>query len=154
MIGIQPPAIMRDAEINLKGSKSISNRHLILNHLFNILPVLKNLSDSEDTEVLQTALLNIKNKVPGTIDVRHAGTDMRFLTALLSVTPGEWQITGSQRMKERPINELVNALRQLGADITFTEKNGFPPLKINGQKLKGGKLTIDPGISSQFIYDL
>src|SRR6476661_7337617 len=151
MIGIQPPAIMRDAEINLKGSKSISNRHLILNHLFNILPVLKNLSDSEDTEVLQTALLNIKNKVPGTIDVRHAGTDMRFLTALLSITPGEWQLTGSQRMKERPVAELVNALRQLGAEIVYMEKDGYPPLKISGKNLNGGPLKINAGISSQFI---
>jgi len=154
MIRVFPPAQLPESTIQLGGSKSISNRHLIISHLLNVHPVLKNLSDSEDTELLQTALLNIKNAVPGTIDVRHAGTDMRFLTALLSITPGEWQLTGSQRMKERPVAELVNALRQLGAEIVYMEKDGYPPLKISGKNLNGGPLKINAGISSQFISAL
>ncbi len=154
MISITPPAALRDVELRIRGSKSISNRHLILCHLYNIQPVIKNLSDSEDTELLLSALLNIKSAVPGTIDVRHAGTDMRFLTALLCITEGEWQITGSQRMKERPIGELINALRQLGAEITCLEREGYPPLKIRGKKLPGGHLEISAEISSQFISAL
>jgi 3-phosphoshikimate 1-carboxyvinyltransferase len=87
-------------------------------------------------------------------DIGHAGTSMRFLTAFFSSRPGEVLLTGSQRMKERPIGPLVNALRTLGAEISYTEKEGFPPLMISGRELEGGEIAIDGGVSSQFISAL
>jgi 3-phosphoshikimate 1-carboxyvinyltransferase len=142
------------ARIQLPGSKSLSNRLLILNEVLHLNLQLKNISTARDTLDLIAALKQIKEAKNNIIDVGHAGTDMRFLTALLSVTPGEWVLKGSERMKERPIGELVNALKQIGAQITYLEKEGFPPLKIIGQKLQGGKIEIDGSISSQFISAL
>ena len=136
--------------INLPSSKSISNRVLIINALTrNPLPV-HNLSDSDDTEVMKKAF------TAGTshIDIGHAGTAMRFLTSYLATKTGEWELTGSERMKERPIGILVNALRELGADITFPEKEGFPPLKIRGKKLTGRCVELDGSVSSQYISAL
>lgn len=143
-----------NASIELPGSKSISNRLLMIRTVSDLPVHFKNLSDAEDTILLAKALGQIKGKRSGTININHAGTDMRFLTAFLSVKEGEWIVTGSERMKQRPISELVNALKELGADITYTGKEGFPPLKINGKKLSGGKLEIDGSISSQFISAL
>lgn len=138
------------ARINLPASKSISNRVLIINALcYNPYPV-KNLSDSDDTRVLQQALFSNQNK----FDIGHAGTAMRFLTAFLSKIVGEWEITGSERMKQRPIGILVDALSQLGARIEYLEKKGFPPLKIFGSHLKGKTLELDGSISSQYISAL
>ncbi len=142
------------ATIDLPGSKSISNRLLILNEVLNLNLKLKNLSSAKDTQDLVLALAQVKENRNHTIDIGHAGTDMRFLTALLSVTEGEWILTGSERMQERPIGELVNALKQLGADISYLKNEGFPPLNIIGKKLKGGKIEIDGSISSQFISAL
>lgn len=138
------------AAIHLPGSKSISNRLLILNEVLNLNLEIENLSASKDTKDLIKAL-NEKSKI---IDIGHAGTDMRFLTALLSTKNGEWILTGSERMKERPIKELVDALLQLGADIGYIEKNGYPPLNIKGTELPGGKIEIDSSVSSQFISAL
>lgn len=154
MMQIFPPEGNIITEIELPGSKSISNRLLMIRAISNLPIHFKNLSDSEDTILLAKALGQVKGKTSGTININHAGTDMRFLTAHLSVKEGNWLITGSERMKQRPIAELVNALRGLGADISYTEKEGFPPLKINGKKLHGGRIEIDGSISSQYISAL
>lgn len=138
------------ATIHLPGSKSISNRLLILNEVLKLNLVLQNISPAKDTQDLVFALNNLDD----IIDVGHAGTDMRFLTALLSVKKGERIITGSERMKQRPIKELVDALTLLGAEISYLEKTGYPPLKIIGKNLSGGAIEIESGVSSQFISAL
>ncbi|MDX2171737.1 MAG: 3-phosphoshikimate 1-carboxyvinyltransferase [Bacteroidota bacterium] len=143
-----------DSTIRLPGSKSISNRLLILNSVLNLNLQFQNLSSAQDTRDLIAALAQIKENKNPFINIGHAGTDMRFLTALLSITPGEWILTGSERMKQRPIAELVNALKQIGAQISYTENEGFPPLKITGKIINGGSIEIDGSISSQFISAL
>lgn len=136
--------------IKLPASKSISNRVLIINSLcFNPYPV-QNLSDSDDTKVLFKALNSNSNK----FDIGHAGTAMRFLTAFLAKIVGEWKITGSERMRQRPIKILVDALKQLGAKIEYLETEDCPPLKIYGSHLKGQTLELDGSISSQYISAL
>ncbi len=136
--------------INLPASKSLSNRVLIISSLcFSPYPI-KNLSDSDDTKVLFSALYSNTNK----FDIGHAGTAMRFLTAFLAKIVGEWEITGSERMKQRPIKILVDALNQLGAKIEYMETEGCPPLKIYGSHLKGRILELDGSISSQYISAL
>ena len=154
MIKLAAPTTPIKANIHLAGSKSISNRLLVLAEVLNLKLSLENCSDSEDTVLLQKAIAQVKNKKQATVDVHHAGTDMRFLTALLAITEGEWIITGSERMKERPIGELVTALTSLGASISYLEKQNFPPLLIKGKKLKGGTIEIDSSVSSQFISAL
>lgn len=139
-----------NAKVQLPSSKSISNRVLIINALsYSPWPV-KNLSDSDDTRVLESALNSINN----IFDIGHAGTAMRFLTAFLAKIAGEWVITGSERMKKRPIGILVNALRKMGANIVYTENEGFPPLRIFGSHLKGGIVELDGSVSSQYISAL
>ena len=139
-----------EIQINLPASKSISNRALILNALsYSVYPI-QNLSDSDDTLVMLKAL----DSNDSTFDIGAAGTAMRFLTAFLSKTVGEWVITGSARMKERPIKLLVDALNSLGAKIEYTEKEGFPPLRIYGSALMGGEISLDGGVSSQYISAL
>lgn len=154
MIHIKALQYPINANIEIPGSKSISNRLLMIRAILNLDIKFKNLSEAEDTVILAKALGKIKDSKSATIDIEHAGTDMRFLTAYLSVTVGEWIITGSDRMKERPIGALVESLRKIGADISYLEKEGFPPLKIKGKKLDGGKMEIDASISSQFISAL
>jgi 3-phosphoshikimate 1-carboxyvinyltransferase len=136
--------------ICIPSSKSISNRMLIIRALTKDFMELKNLSDSDDTYVLKNAL----EKNETIKDVGHAGTAMRFLTAYLAAIPGEFFLTGSHRMKQRPIGSLVTALRKLGAQIEYKENEGCPPLKIGGGVLKGGSIEIEAGISSQFISAL
>ncbi len=136
--------------INLPASKSISNRALIINALSYSPYPLRNLSDSDDSKVLEAALFSNNNK----FDIGHAGTAMRFLTAFLAKIVGEWEITGSERMKQRPISILVDALNSLGAQITYKEADGFPPLKILGSNLTGKTLELDGSISSQYISAL
>ncbi len=137
--------------VELPSSKSISNRVLIINALSGNTSLPHNLADCDDTNVL----LDWMNKMPYTIDVGAAGTAMRFSTALLAVTKGTHVITGSQRMKQRPIHVLVDALRILGADIQYVENGGFPPLRITGtDSLKGGRVELDGSMSSQFISAL
>ena len=136
--------------LSVTGSKSESNRLLLLQALYPNL-VLENLSNSDDTITMQTAI----NTPHGPIDIHHAGTAMRFLTAYLSTQEGkEFSLTGSQRMQERPIQILVEALRQLGADIEYEKKEGYPPLKIRGKKLKGNQVTLPAHVSSQYITAL
>ena len=139
-----------NATINLPSSKSISNRALIINAL-NYSPYpLRNLSDSDDTVVLTTALNSNSNK----FDIGHAGTAMRFLTAFLSKIVGEWEVTGSERMQQRPISILVEALNSLGAQISYLKNEGFPPLKILGSHLTGKTIELDGSVSSQYISAL
>jgi len=138
------------SQIQIGGSKSESNRLLILQKLFGEITI-QNLSTSQDT-ILLIKGLNSKENV---IDIHHAGTAMRFLTAFFATQPGrEVTLTGSERMKERPIKVLVDALKQLGAQISYLEKEGFPPLKISGRKITKNKVTIDAGVSSQYISAL
>lgn len=136
--------------IKLPASKSISNRALILNALSIKPNHINNLSDCDDTQVMIDAF----NKGENIIDVKAAGTSMRFLTAYLSQIPGEWTVTGTKRMQERPIHLLVDALNALGARIEYVNKKGFPPLLIKGTALDGGEIEISGGISSQFISAL
>ena len=137
-------------EIQITGSKSESNRLLILQKLFGNIEI-KNISNSQDTNLLQKAL----NSDEKTIDIHHAGTAMRFLTSFFAVQEGvEKILTGSERMKQRPIKPLVEALKELGADIECLENEGFPPLKIKGKKLEKNFVEIPADISSQFITSL
>ena len=154
MIQIIAPRFPINCSINLSGSKSISNRLLLLKEILDLKIDLKNLSDSEDTNLLLKALRQIKVAKNKSINIHNAGTDMRFLTALLAIKKGTWTITGSERMKKRPIGELVSALKSLGAEIEFLEKENYPPLEIKGKIILGGALKIDASQSSQFISAL
>lgn len=136
--------------IQISGSKSISNRLLILESLFSNIKI-GNLSNSQDTQLLRRALSSESE----TIDIHHAGTAMRFLTSYFSIQEGKTTIlTGSGRMKERPIKNLVTALKSLGAEIEYLENDGFPPLKITGKKINQSKVDVPANISSQFITSL
>jgi len=134
----------------LPSSKSIANRALIIHALsYSPFPI-DNLSDSDDTRVMEQVFQSNSN----VFDIGHAGTAMRFLTAFLSQIVGEWTITGSERMKQRPIGILVEALNKLGARIEYLENDGFPPLRIFGSHLKGCVLELDGSVSSQYISAL
>ena len=138
------------AKLNIGGSKSESNRLLILQAFENGIKI-ENLSNSDDTLMLQKALQSEEK----TIDIHHAGTAMRFLTAYYAGQPGrEVILTGSNRMKQRPIHPLVDALRTLGANIQYLEKEGFPPLQITGTKIEKSEVRIPADISSQYISAL
>ncbi len=143
---------LKDNEtIEISGSKSISNRLLILSYLFENTIMIENLSNSQDTQLLEEALKSDTE----IIDVHHAGTAMRFLTSFYAIKEGKNTIiTGSDRMKQRPIKFLVDALQDLGAEISYIEKEGFPPLKISGKKLEKSSVSIPANISSQFISSL
>jgi 3-phosphoshikimate 1-carboxyvinyltransferase len=148
---------IQNSILKITGSKSETNRLLLLQAL-NPNLLLENTSNSDDSEVMIKAL-NTQYPIPKTqypkIDVHHAGTAMRFLTAYFAVQDGfEVQLTGSSRMKERPIKILVDALNQLGAEITYFEKEGFPPLKIKGKKLTESKVSLPANVSSQYISAL
>jgi len=137
-------------EVNVSGSKSESNRLLILQQLFPNLS-LKNLSNSDDTNYLGKALSGNDQVV----DISHAGTAMRFLTAYFAAKEGrETVLTGSHRMQNRPISILVDALRSMGADITYEKKEGYPPLKIKGRNLTASQVSIAGNVSSQYISAL
>ncbi len=138
-------------QLEITGSKSESNRLLLLNQLFDNVLTLENISNSEDSQLMQKALAN-QNHL---IDIHHAGTAMRFLTAYFSIQENrETTITGSERMKQRPIKILVDALNLLGANISYLENEGFPPLLIKGQKLENNQISIPSNISSQYITAL
>lgn len=142
--------LKRQSVINITGSKSESNRLLLLQALFPELEI-ENLSNSEDSQLMQKALLATDNVV----DIHHAGTAMRFLTAYFSIQHGkEVLLTGSSRMQERPIQVLVEALQVLGADITYEKNNGFPPIRIKGKSLTMDKVTLKANVSSQYISAL
>ncbi len=137
-------------DILLPASKSISNRVLIISALCDSPLPVHNLSDCDDTAVM----LNVLNSDDSCFDIGQAGTAMRFLTAYLSRIAGKWEITGSARMKERPVAVLVEALNRLGARIEYKEKEGFPPLVIRGSYLEGGEIEIPASVSSQYISAL
>ena len=139
-----------EATISLPASKSISNRALIIYALSGGKNMPSNLSDCDDTEVIINALRNM----PKEIDIKAAGTAMRFMTAYLSVMEGTHILTGTERMKHRPISILVDALRKLGANIEYVGTEGYPPLRITGQSLNGGLLEIPGNVSSQYISAL
>ena len=138
------------SEIVITGSKSETNRLVLLQALYPNLE-LENISNSDDSEVMLKALQS--NLLE--IDVHHAGTAMRFLTAYFAVQEGkEVVLTGSSRMKERPIQLLVEALNQLGAEISYEENEGFPPIKIKGKKITKNKVSLPANVSSQYISAL
>lgn len=136
--------------ITVPASKSIANRLLIIQALCNTKFQIHNISDSEDTHVLIKGLQNMG----ATIDIGHAGTSMRFLTAYFASRNGIKVLTGSERMKNRPIGNLVDALTQLGANIEYIDRQGYPPIHIKGKTLQGGTCAIDGSVSSQFISAL
>ena len=142
--------IIDNSQLNITGSKSETNRLLLLQALFpNI--TLENTSNSDDSEIMQKALKGNEEIV----DIHHAGTAMRFLTAYFAVNEGrEVFLTGSQRMTERPIKVLVEALEQLGAQISYEKELGYPPIRIKGQKITASKVSIPANVSSQYISAL
>lgn len=147
---ITAPAVLQH-KAQLPASKSISNRALIIHALSGSHTIPDNLSDCDDTEVIVKALMDN----PYEINIKAAGTAMRFMTALLAVRDGEEHVlTGTERMRHRPIAVLVDAMRHLGADISYTGEEGFPPLCIKGQRLEGGLLEIPGNVSSQYISAL
>ena len=156
-LSLQLSEVHASAIVSIAGSKSETNRLLLLQALYPNIE-LKNISASDDSEVMVRALAT-NNQQPTTnnhlIDIHHAGTAMRFITAYFAIQEGqEVVLTGSERMKERPIQILVNALRELGADITYVEAIGFPPLRIKGKKLLTSKVSIRADVSSQYISAL
>ena len=162
-IHLSPSKLKSSSHITITGSKSETNRLLLLQALFSELE-LKNTSNSDDSDVMLKALrdfsgtesnsqiINHKSQI---IDVHHAGTAMRFLTAYFAIQPNcEVVLTGSSRMKERPIHILVEALNSLGAQISYEEKVGFPPIRIKGRELQKSEIDIEANTSSQYISAL
>ncbi|MGV3461296.1 MAG: 3-phosphoshikimate 1-carboxyvinyltransferase [Flavobacterium sp.] len=145
-----PGQLAAGKTIAIGGSKSETNRLLLLQALYPSLKI-SNASDSDDSNVMRKALSTESHIV----DVHHAGTAMRFLTAYFAQQEGrEVVITGSSRMTQRPIGVLVDALKTLGTEIVYLKNEGYPPLKISGKKLTGGIVTIDANVSSQYITAL
>ncbi|MBU1177933.1 3-phosphoshikimate 1-carboxyvinyltransferase [Patescibacteria group bacterium] len=172
-ISIIPSKQPINGEITVPGSKSYTNRALVMASLAKGSSEISEASRCDDCGVLVGALRQLGIAITrhgdgisiignggdfkefrGEINVGHAGTAMRFLVAVCSLVPGEIILDGSDRMRERPIGDLVNALRHLGADIQYVNKRGFPPLKISGGVLKGGEVSIDGDISSQYFTAL
>lgn len=138
------------ATIKITGSKSESNRSLLLSALYSGIEI-QNLSNSDDAQVMEKGL-RIKE---GTVDIHHAGTAMRFLTGYFAALEGsDVVLTGSKRMTERPIRILVDALKELGADISYVKEAGYPPLRIKGKKLVRNKVSLPANVSSQYISSL
>ncbi len=152
---LQSSSIQHPASSKITGSKSETNRLLLLQALYPNL-ILENTSNSDDSEVMSRALNSqLTTHNSQFIDVHHAGTAMRFLTAFFAIQEGkEVVLTGSARMKERPIKILVEALNQLGAEITYEENEGFPPIRIKGKKLTQNKVSLPANVSSQYISAL
>jgi 3-phosphoshikimate 1-carboxyvinyltransferase len=149
-ITLQKSKIANQSSVKITGSKSESNRLLLLQSLFSNLNI-ENISNSDDSVLMSRALNSNSNLV----DIHHAGTAMRFLTAFFSIQEGrEVVLTGSQRMQERPIKILVDALRYLGAEITYETNEGYPPIKIKGKKLTQNKVELAANVSSQYISAL
>ena len=144
--------------VELPSSKSISNRALVINALSGNVQMPENVSDCDDTNVMIKWLKERHTDAHGNvpvIDIGAAGTAMRFSSALLAVSEGTCLITGTERMKNRPISILVNALRELGAKVEYVEKEGFPPLRITGNpSMRGGEIHLHGSVSSQYISAL
>ena len=145
--------VVRFGEVTLPPSKSESNRALMIAAYGDFAPDVENLSDSHDTLVLSEALKNARNGT-AEIDIADCGTAARFLTTYLACHKGNWLLTGTERMKQRPVNPLVEALLELGAEIQYVEKEGCLPLRIKGKTIQGGKVSIDMSRSSQFASSL
>lgn len=149
-LSIQLKGDLKPAKIQLTGSKSETNRVLLLQALYPNLSLIND-SNAHDVEMMKRGL----QQTSGTVDIHHAGTAMRFLTAYFASSEGaSITLTGSDRMKQRPIQVLVNALVELGAEVSYLERQGFPPLRINGKQLRGGRLHIRADISSQYLSAL
>lgn len=143
-------ADISNERLQITGSKSEANRLLILQALYSGI-TLKNLSNSDDSEVMQLAIASDKEEV----DIHHAGTAMRFLTSYFATREGrKTLLTGSARMQQRPVKILVDALRDLGADITYVKEDGYPPLQIIGKKLTKSEVSLQANVSSQYISSL
>jgi len=144
--------------VTLSGSKSISNRVLIMTAFTRKTPLISGLSNSDDTVRLQMYLNRIEtcrnSGIPLIIDANNAGTVLRFLTAFLAFGDGKWLLTGNERMQKRPVSELVTALQDLGAKISYANNEGFPPLNITSSRFSGGEVYIDAAKSSQFVSAL
>ncbi len=143
---------------HLPASKSISNRLLVMRALAQSKVLFDNLSEAEDTYMMRLYLSFINtcagSEIPLSLDTHNAGTVFRFLLAYLSRQEGKWLLTGQERMRQRPIGALVDALRSLGANIRYTDKEGFPPLIIKGKKLNGGSVFLNASSSSQYVSAL
>ena len=160
---LQKPKVKSEkSQVKITGSKSETNRLLLLQALYPNIS-LENVSNSDDSEVMENIIHNSQLptvtlsavEVPQLFNVHHAGTAMRFLTAYFAIQEGkEVILTGSSRMKERPIKILVEALQQLGAEIYYEENEGFPPIKIKGKKLTNNKVSLPANVSSQYISAL
>ena len=149
-LNLSHDTLICNGKIKITGSKSETNRLLFLQSLFPNFKI-QNKSNSDDSSIMQAALKSTSDF----IDINHAGTAMRFLTSYFSQLEGrEVILTGSERMQQRPINILVDALRSLGASIEYEKKQGYPPLKIKGKKLDGGSISLPANISSQYISSL
>lgn len=151
-----PKFTIHNSQLKITGSKSETNRLLLLQALYPNIS-LDNISNSDDSEVMESIIHNSQLTTSNSqlFNVHHAGTAMRFLTAFFAIKDGkEVILTGSSRMKERPIKILVEALRQLGAEITYEENEGFPPLKIIGKKLNNHRVSLPANVSSQYISAL
>ena len=147
---INKSSILSGSFLSITGSKSESNRLLILKALYPNITIL-NLSKSDDTNVLKKALTSNSN----TVDIHHAGTAMRFLIAFFAISKSDDIIlTGSNRMQNRPIKILVDALNSIGADIKYLNKNGYPPVRIRGKEFKTNLISLDSNVSSQYISAL
>ncbi len=142
----------------LPASKSVSNRLLIMRALERSKVLFDDLSEAEDTYMMRLYLSFINtcagSDIPLSLDTHNAGTVFRFLLAYLARQDGKWLLTGGERMRQRPIGALVDALRSLGADIKYTEKEGFPPLLIHGKNLNGGEVELNASSSSQYVSAL
>lgn len=138
--------------MSLPTSKSVCNRLLVLRYLMSNSFDLKHVSSADDSQILVEIFS--QETMPSQLDVKNAGTCFRFLTAVCALGQGEVILTGSDEMKQRPIKELVDPLRQIGADILYIEKEGYPPLKIRGKRLQGGKVAVNSEVSSQYISAL
>jgi 3-phosphoshikimate 1-carboxyvinyltransferase len=150
LLYLQKSKLVSGKTLQITGSKSESNRLLLLQALFPEIKIL-NLSNSDDTVLMKKAIASEVEVV----DIHHAGTAMRFLTSFFAVKPKrEVVLTGSQRMKERPIGILVEALQTLGADISYLEKQGYPPLKIKGRNINKSQVRLKANVSSQYISSL
>ena len=147
-----------EGTVNLTGSKSESNRALIIQAISKGLVQIENISNADDTEILQRVIQEAKNhsgEEPTVLDIGPAGTAMRFMTSYLNFLPGKFILTGTDRMKQRPIGALTDALKELGCNLKSTHKEGYPPLEISGPFIqKVNNLAIDGNISSQYISSL
>lgn len=147
---LQKSKIHQQSEITITGSKSESNRLLLLQALYANLKI-ENVSNADDSQLMQSALKSTSKE----INIHHAGTAMRFLTAYLASQEGkEVVLTGSLRMTQRPIKVLVDALRNLGANISYLEEDGYPPIQITGKHLEKSKVSLKANVSSQYISAL